>query len=45
MRLAVAHNLYFYNNLTREIRKALDGGYLESFYQKYRVILGQRSEN
>ena len=45
MRLAVAHNLYFYNNLTREIRNALDGGYFESFYQKYRVILGQRSEN
>ena len=45
MRLAVAHNLYFYNNLTREIRKALDGGYFESFYQKYRLILGERSEN
>ena len=43
MRLAVAHNLYFYNNLTREIRKALDGGYFESFYQKYRLILGERS--
>ena len=43
MRLAVAHNLYFYNNLTREIRKALDGGYFESFYQKYRNILGERN--
>ena len=45
MRLAVAHNLYFYNNLTREIRKALDGGYFESFYQKYRNILGARSQD
>ena len=42
MRLAVTHNLYFYNNLTRKIREALDGGYFESFYQKYRTILGER---
>lgn len=45
MRLAVAHNLYFYNQLTREIRNALDGGYFESFYQKYRTILGERSQD
>ena len=44
MRLAVAHNLYFYNNLTRKIREARDGGYFESFYQKYRNILGERSQ-
>ena len=43
MRLAVTHNLYFYNNLTREIRNALDGGYFESFYQKYIKILGERN--
>ena len=43
MRLAVTHNLYFYNNLTREIRNALDGGYFESFYQKYRILLGERN--
>ncbi|MBE6690810.1 MAG: tRNA guanosine(34) transglycosylase Tgt [Ruminococcaceae bacterium] len=42
MRLAVTHNLYFYNNLTRKIREALEGGYFESFYQKYRTILGER---
>ena len=42
MRLAVTHNLYFYNNLARKIREALDGGYFESFYQKYRTILGER---
>ena len=45
MRLAVVHNLYFYNNLTREIRAALDGGYFESFYQKYIRILGERSQD
>ncbi len=43
MRLAVLHNLYFYNDLTQKIRDALDGGYYESFYQKYRVILGERN--
>ena len=42
MRLAVTHNLYFYNNLTAKIREALDGGYFEAFYQKYRNILGER---
>ena len=45
MHLAVVHNLYFYNNLTRKIREALDGGYFESFYQKYRNILGERVED
>lgn len=45
MHLAVTHNLYFYNNLTRKIREALDGGYFESFYQKYRNILGERVED
>ena len=45
MHLAVVHNLYFYNNLTRKIREALDGGYFESFYQKYRNILGARVED
>jgi queuine tRNA-ribosyltransferase len=45
MHLAVVHNLYFYNNLTRKIREALDGGYFEAFYQKYRNILGERAED
>lgn len=44
-RLAVLHNLYFYNELMQKIRDALDGGYFESFYQKYRVILGERSQD
>ena len=43
MRLAVTHNLYFYNELTQKIRDALDGGYFESFYQKYRTVLGERN--
>ena len=43
MRLAVTHNLYFYNELMQKIRDALDGGYFESFYQKYRNILGERN--
>ncbi len=42
MRLAVTHNLYFYNSLMAEIRKAIDGGYFESFYQKYRILLAER---
>ena len=43
MRLAVTHNLYFYNELMQKIRDALDGGYFESFYQKYRTVLGERN--
>ena len=45
MRLAVMHNLYFYNNLMLNIRKALDDGCYESFYQKYHTALAERSEN
>ena len=45
MKLAVTHNLYFYNELTEKIREALDGGYFESFYQKYIKILGERCED
>lgn len=42
MRLAVMHNLYFYNNLTEVIRKKLDEGTFEEFYQEQRKILGVR---
>lgn len=45
MRLAVTHNLYFYNELMRKIREAIEGGYYESFYNKYRSILGERRED
>ena len=43
MRLCVLHNLYFYNELMEKIREAMDGDYFESFYQKYRNILGERN--
>ncbi len=42
MRLAVIHNLYFYNNLMEEIRNALDEGRYEEFYRNQREILGRR---
>ena len=41
-RLAVMHNLYFYNNLMAEIRAALDAGEYESFYHEHRCVLGTR---
>ncbi|MBR4186629.1 MAG: tRNA guanosine(34) transglycosylase Tgt [Clostridia bacterium] len=43
MRLAVLHNLYFYNDLTEKIRQALDEDRYEEFYQHYRRILGERN--
>ena len=42
MRLAVMHNLYFYNNLMEVIRKKLDEGTFEEFYSEQREILGVR---
>ena len=42
MRLAVMHNLYFYNHLMERIRKELDNETYTQFYLKYRDILGKR---
>ena len=42
MRLAVMHNLYFYNNLMTEIRDNLDNGTFTEYYLKYRDILDKR---
>lgn len=42
MRLAVLHNLYFYNNLMEIIREQLDNGTYTQFYKKYKNILGVR---
>lgn len=42
MRLAVIHNLYFYNNMMEEIRKHLDEGTFEDYYREKREILGIR---
>ncbi len=44
MRLAVLHNLYFYNDLMQKIRDALDQGNYEGFYRHYREILGNRAD-
>lgn len=42
MRLAVIHNLYFYNTLMEKIRESLDEGSFEAFYRTNREILGKR---
>ena len=42
MRLAVMHNLYFYNTLMERIRESMDNDSFESFYNKYKEILGRR---
>lgn len=42
MRLAVLHNLYFYNELMAKIREAIDEGRYEEFYRKYRTSLQER---
>ena len=42
MRLCVLHNLYFYNELMEEIRRAVDEGRFEAFYKNYVPILGAK---
>jgi queuine tRNA-ribosyltransferase len=42
MRLAVLHNLFFYNNFIAKIREALDNGEFSSFFNKYIDILNRR---
>jgi queuine tRNA-ribosyltransferase len=42
MRLAVLHNLFFYNELMQKIRDALDEGKYEEFYREYRFKLNER---
>ncbi len=42
MRLAVMHNLYFYNELMQKIRDAIDEDRYEEFYNKYRTSLSVR---
>ena len=39
MRLAVLHNLYFYNDLMSRIRDALDGGTFGAFRERYSGML------
>ena len=42
MRLAVMHNLHFYNQLMEEIRTALDTGTFEQYRRTYSNILDNR---
>ncbi|MGN0564387.1 MAG: tRNA guanosine(34) transglycosylase Tgt [Candidatus Heritagella sp.] len=42
MRLAVMHNLYFYNTLMEKIRSALDEGRFEAFYRENVKKIGNR---
>ncbi len=42
MRLAVMHNLWFYNTLMERIREALDQGAYGAFREEYSEKLGQR---
>lgn len=42
MRLAVIHNLYFYNTLMEKIRQALEEGTFDQFKEEQTAILGRR---
>ncbi len=42
LRLMVMHNLYFYNTLMAEIRKALDEGRFTAFRAQYSEVLARR---
>ncbi len=44
LRLAVAHNLYFYNTLMEKIREALDNGTFDEFKEKYVDLLDTRKK-
>ena len=44
-RLAVQHNLYFYNTLTERIREALDNGCFEEFRNKYSKLLAGKLDD
>ena len=42
MRLAVSHNLFFYNQMMSEIRDSLDAGEFKDYREKYSKILDKR---
>ena len=44
-RLAVLHNLYFYNTLTERIREAIENGEFESFRNKYSELLSSKLDD
>lgn len=41
-RLAVMHNLYFYNTLMEKIRQSIDEGTFGAFYEKYSKLLERK---
>ena len=45
MRLAVLHNLYFYNDLMQKIRDALDEDRYEEFYHTFVDLLAERRKD
>ena len=42
MRLAVMHNLYFYNKLMEKIRQAIENDTFDEFHDKYADLLDTR---
>ena len=42
LRLAVMHNLWFYNELAARIRESLDNGTFDAFRARYSGVLGRR---
>lgn len=42
MRLAVMHNLYFYNNLMKEIRESIEEGHFQKFREENTGVLSKR---
>lgn len=44
-RLAVLHNLYFYNTLTERIREAIEKGEFEAFRNKYSALLSSKLDD
>ena len=42
MRLAVMHNLWFYNHLMERIRDELDAGTFTAFHDRYVMLLDTR---
>jgi queuine tRNA-ribosyltransferase len=42
LRLAVLHNLYFYNELMAKIRESLEKGEFSAFRSRYSDLLAQR---
>ena len=44
MRLCILHNLYFYNDLMKKIREALDENRFGAFYERYHTALGELAE-